>query len=191
MSGLPAVGKSTMARVISETMGISIVSKDDIKEILFDTVGFKSREEKLNLGTASMMVMYYAAEKIMAVGSSIILDNNFESSSRDGLEALLARCNATPITIHMDGDSEEIYRRFIERDKSPDRHRGHITNLSYPESDSSVSEPVIELSAFVKRYTERGMRNFTIGDTIDVDATNLKTIDYEGVIRSIQRIMQS
>ena len=77
MSGLPAVGKSTMARVISETMGIPIVSKDDIKEILFDTVGFKSREEKLNLGTASMMVMYYAAEKIMAVCLSVILDKKF------------------------------------------------------------------------------------------------------------------
>lgn len=190
LSGLPAAGKSTMARRISEATGIPIVSKDDIKEILFDTIGFKSREEKLRLGTASMMLMYYTAEKIMAMGSSIILDNNFENSSRDGLETLLTNCQATPVTVHMDGDPEVIYHRFIERDRSPDRHRGHITNVCYPE-DYPVTEPVIEMEMFVNRYTDRGMRDFVMGKTIDVDATDLDSIDYDEVIRSVQRILQS
>lgn len=40
---------------------LPVIAKDTIKELLFDCVGFRSREEKVNLGTASMEIMYYAA----------------------------------------------------------------------------------------------------------------------------------
>lgn len=44
---MPASGKSTIAVRISESLGISMLPKDSIKEVLFDDLGFHSRAEKV------------------------------------------------------------------------------------------------------------------------------------------------
>ena len=62
MTGIPAAGKSTMAKILAGKLKIPAISKDSIKEVLFDNVGFQSREEKVKLGVASMEIMYYAAK---------------------------------------------------------------------------------------------------------------------------------
>ena len=73
VSGIPAAGKSTIARLLSHKLGIPVISKDDIKEILFDHIGFTSREEKVRLGTASMDVMYYAASQMLKTNTPCII----------------------------------------------------------------------------------------------------------------------
>ena len=50
---------------------------DSIKEVLFDDLGFHSRAEKVQLGTAAMHILYYAATQLMKVGKPFILENNF------------------------------------------------------------------------------------------------------------------
>ena len=54
-----------------------MLSKDSIKEVLFDDLGFHSRAEKVPLGTAAMHILYYAAAQLMKVGKPFILENNF------------------------------------------------------------------------------------------------------------------
>ena len=63
VAGIPASGKSTIAVRISESLGIPMLSKDSIKEVLFDDLGFHSRAEKVQLGTAAMHILYYAAAR--------------------------------------------------------------------------------------------------------------------------------
>ena len=46
-----------MAEAIAEQLKLPVISKDTIKEFLFDHVGFQSRAEKVNLGIASMEIM--------------------------------------------------------------------------------------------------------------------------------------
>ena len=43
VTGIPASGKSTMARFLAEAFGLPVISKDRIKECLYDTMGFRSR----------------------------------------------------------------------------------------------------------------------------------------------------
>lgn len=191
ISGFPAVGKSTMAQKIAERLKFPIISKDSIKEILFDTIGFKSREEKLKLGVASTELMYYSAEKLIQSKQSLIIDNNFEKSSRAGIELLISKYDVIPITICMNGDITSIYFRFIERDKSPDRHKGHISNVCYPVNETFGSETPIDVETFEKRYTKRGMNDFVVGHSIYVDATDPLTIDYDEVLSKIRNIIVS
>ncbi len=66
VTGIPAAGKSSMADFLSKRLHIPSLSKDTIKERLFDTIGFRSREEKVRLGLASMEVLYYFAEQLMS-----------------------------------------------------------------------------------------------------------------------------
>jgi len=68
VTGIPAAGKSTMAKVLSERLKLSVMSKDSIKEVLYGNVGFQSRAETVNLGIASMNIMYYAAGQLMKAG---------------------------------------------------------------------------------------------------------------------------
>ena len=79
VTGMPAAGKSTMAEVISEKLKLPVISKDTMKELLFDHVGFQSREEKVKLGIASMEMMYYFAGQLMKAGQPFILENNFDN----------------------------------------------------------------------------------------------------------------
>ena len=44
---MPASGKSTIAVRISESLGIPMLSKDSIKEVLSDDLCFHSRAEKV------------------------------------------------------------------------------------------------------------------------------------------------
>lgn len=112
VAGMPASGKSTIAVRISESLGIPMLSKDSIKEVLFGDLGFHSRAEKVQLGTAAMHILYYAAAQLMKVGKPFIPENNFEDASIPGIMALLETHHYTAVTVRFTGDPEVIYRRF-------------------------------------------------------------------------------
>ena len=50
VAGVPAAGKGAHGPGALPAAGAALLSKDAIKEKLYDTVGFRSREEKVALG---------------------------------------------------------------------------------------------------------------------------------------------
>jgi len=188
---IPAAGKSTMAEVISERLKLPVISKDTIKELLFDNVGFRSREEKVNLGIASMEIMYYIAGQLMKAGQSFILENNFEYSSEHGMKKLLEQYRYSVLIITLTGDYKAIYRRFLERESSPDRHRGHVVNDCYPEKkESNLKErksTSISYENYVYGIKQRGFDAFSVdGKQIKVDTTDFSKIDMEELFSQIE-----
>ena len=181
-----------MAKYLSKELGIPIFSKDAIKERLFDTLGFKSREEKVRLGVAAMQIMYDAARSCMACGQSVILENNFENTSRAGLAALLEEYPCNVITVMMTGDLHTIYKRFAERDQSPLRHRGHVINDRYPEEPGCQKEHVtIPFEVFEQSVVARGMDcQPWNGICIQVDTTDLNKINSAEVAERLRSYMQ-
>ena len=131
VSGIPASGKTVLAEYLSASLHIPVVSKDKIKEILFDTIGFRSRTEKVALGTGAMEAMYYFAGQMMRVGQPFLLENNFENVSRPGIQSLLEKYGYQAVTVRLTGDYNVLFNRMIERNNSPDRHKGHIVNDYY------------------------------------------------------------
>jgi predicted kinase len=188
IAGMPTTGKTTFAKRLSEELQIPMVSKDEIKEVLFDTVGFHSREEKVALGVGSMNIMYLFTESLMRTNNLIILENNFENISKPKLQQLIMEYHYTPITVLFDGDIKTIYNRFIERNNSPTRHRGHIVNTEYPESINRKDiPPQIKFEDFEKTLKERGIRHFNIsGEVIKIDTTDFDKVDYDDVINQIK-----
>ncbi|WP_095173026.1 MULTISPECIES: AAA family ATPase [Blautia] len=131
VSGIPASGKTVLAEYLSASLHIPVVSKDKIKEILFDTIGFRSRTEKVALGTGAMEAMYYFAGQMMRAGQPFLLENNFENVSRPGIQSLLEKYGYQAVTVRLTGDYNVLFNRMIERNNSPDRHKGHIVNDYY------------------------------------------------------------
>lgn len=192
VTGIPASGKSTMARFLAEAFGLPVISKDRIKECMYDTIGFRSREEKVKLGTASMQIMYDLAEELMKSGRPFILENNFENVSKEGLLTILEKYEYKAITVTLTGDYKIIYQRFLERNRDPGRHPGHVVNDCYPGS-KEINNPVqISYESFVEGITQRGMDSFTAnGPQVILDTTDFGRLDREDLVRRIQDIVQA
>ena len=181
LAGMPATGKSTMAKVLSKRLKLPAISKDSIKELLFDNVGFQSRAEKVNLGIASMEIMYYTAGQLMKAGQPFILENNFESSEK-GMKNLVEKYQYSALTLTLTGDYKVIYQRFLERESSPDRHRGHVVNDCYPEEKDNhlriSNAKTISCEDFVRGMEQRGFNAFCVdGRQIKVDTTDFAKIN--------------
>lgn len=190
VTGIPAAGKSTMAEAMSERLKLPVISKDTMKELLFDNVGFQSRAEKVNLGFASMEVMYYVTGQLMKAGQPFILENNFEYSSEHGIKNLLVKYRYPALTITLTGDYKVVYQRFLERESSPDRHRGHVVNDYYPEKEEDnlkTQKPkTISYENFVQGIEQRGFDAFCVdGRKIKVDTTDFSKINIEKLFSQI------
>ena len=192
VTGIPASGKSTMARFLAEAFGLPVISKDRIKECMYDTIGFRSREEKVKLGIASMQIMYDLAEELMRSARPFILENNFENVSKEGLLTILKKYKYKAITVTLTGDYKMIYQRFLERNRDPGRHPGHVVNDCYPGSKEINSPVQISYEHFVEGITQRGMDSFTAnGPQIILDTTDFGRLDREDLVRRIQDIVQA
>ena len=180
-----------MAEIMSERLKLPVISKDTIKELLFDNVGFQSRGEKVNLGIASMEIMYYAAGQLMKAGQPFILENNFEYSSEYGIKNLIEKYQYSALTITLTGDYKVIYQRFLERENSPDRHRGHVVNDCYPEKKENnlknLKAKTISYENFVSGIEQRGFDAFCVdGRQIKVDTTDFSKINMEELFSQIE-----
>lgn len=173
LAGLPASGKSHFARLLHKRLGYPVIGKDEIKEILFDDVGFRSREEKVKLGVAAMDIMYEQADTLLGLGISVILDNNFENISLPGVRRLMEKHHPNTVTVRFDGDPMAAYQRFVKRDADPRRHRGHVLNTCYPETGEPEPYVPIGEAAFEEKFRSRGVMDFYPGGkliTVDVSS---------------------
>ena len=182
IAGMPASGKSTFARMLTEALDVPCFSKDAIKESLYDALGFRSRAEKVRLGEAAYRVQLDLAAPLLCAGKAVALENNFEDVSVPPLTELLNRCGCTPVTVLLDGDPAVVWQRFVRRDQSPDRHRGHVVNTEYPERSPAPYVPMT-LDAFLEMVQSRGFRRFDMGGPRKiVNATDPQAVDWPDVL---------
>lgn len=104
---------------------------------------------------------------------------------------MIAAYGCEPITIFFGGDERVIYRRYVERNADPTRHRGHVLSTCYPEKDNIgvIPEP-ISLQEFQESFRKRGMSVFRIGEKrIDVDTTDFSKVDYDAILQRLRALM--
>ncbi|MDE6700211.1 MAG: hypothetical protein K2K10_04250, partial [Acetatifactor sp.] len=115
---------------------------------------------------------------------------NCEYSSEPGIKNLLEQYEYSVLTITLTGDYKVIYQRFLERQSSPDRHRGHVVNDCYPETAESASKNPKTTSISYEKYVhgieQRGFDAFLVdGRQIKVDTTDFSKIDMEELFSQI------
>ena len=189
-AGLPASGKSSFSEYASEELGIPLIEKDRIKEYLFDYVGFRSHEEKTKLDLASVDIMLYTAATILDRGGSVILDSNFESRNTAPLEKLISDHPCNVITVRFDGDIEAIFRRFLERNRNPERHPGHVHMVCYPpDGNTDDTETIKSAEEFGTRYRQRGTLDFRMGKVLEVDVSDFSAVSYPDILDRLRAEM--
>ena len=177
VTGKPATGKSTLAKWLAQELRLPLVSKDSIREELFDKLGWKDREWAQLLGKASVDMMFYFARTELAVGHSIIMDNSFYPPiSTPRFQTLKDDYNAESIQIVCDADRETLFQRFKTRAESGHRHLGH--------GDKDVLE---ELYA---NLADNSSRILEIGGSVtEVDTSDFAKVDYQEILEKVKLLL--
>ena len=190
LAGMPASGKSTVAAKLAQTFSLPVLAKDELKESLFDTLGFTCYAEKRKLDHAANAVLLRAARALLQNGQSVILDNNFDELSARALDALLEEFDAQCITVFFGGDNDAFYRRYVERDRLHLRHLGHVVQEHYPLREGDSPDHEMTREEFREKFEKRGMSAFRVrGARIDIDATDPAKIDTECLIAAIREAL--
>ena len=192
LSGLPASGKSTVARALQGAFPFPILEKDRIKEQLFDALGFQSHEEKRRLDAAAARILLQTAEDILTAGGSVILDNNFDTAAGTALKALQERLRPRSVSILLTADEDVLYERYLARDLAHTRHPGHAVSDRYPIQPGDPEVAPLERAGFAQRYLSRGMGQVCWdGPVLTVDTTDLDALDWDGLIARVREALEA
>jgi predicted kinase len=174
VTGAPCTGKTTLARRIAQEFRLLLVAKDDIKESLFDSLGWKDREWSQQLGRATMRLLFYFVETQIAAGRSCIVESNFRAEmANEEFRALRQKHAFVSLQIVLKCDRDVLAQRYRARTDSGARHPGHVDHL--------VSDE--ELAAINSR--DYGAMDIG-GQIIEVDTTNFEEVDYAELFAKIE-----
>ena len=192
IAGMPATGKSTAAAALSKGFGYPIIEKDDIKEGLFDVLGFENYAQKRALDHAANDVLLRVLEAMLKADSSVIIDNNFDTRSGEKLRALIEEYRPNCVTVFLNGDPQALYERYCERDRAQKRHLGHVLQDHYPPRAGDDLRYTMTREEFDEKFFKRGMAEFSCpGDRIDVDTTDLGKVSFEALVGQVWELLRN
>jgi predicted kinase len=125
VSGAPATGKTTLALRLAPALGLPVIGRDRIKEVLFDSLGVPELERSDEYGRASFHLMDATLRWLLDAGVGAVYESNFQRGlSETELRLHLPRCRA--VQLHCQVDWEVQQARYEARALSGDRHPGHL-----------------------------------------------------------------
>lgn len=136
ISGPPATGKTEIANALETQLGWPVVSKDRIKEQLFDERGVGDITWSRALGKESYNIVMQQARECMFHQKSFILEGNFSGETADALHVSAKAHGYTMLSIRCDAPDAVILHRIQERWENGKRHRGHNDNLILKEIEN-------------------------------------------------------
>lgn len=159
INGVPASGKSTVARAIAAGLGVPLMTLDTVKEPLFSHFGTGDREHNRTLGRASYAIIF-AAIADWPDPATVVIDAWFGFQPAEVLRRHLATAGigrTAEIWCHAPGPV--LAARYAARVGT--RSAGH-----------PGAEYLPELVALNERATPTGL-----GATFDIDTTEALRLD--------------
>ena len=142
-----AAGKSTFAKLLSERYNTIVFSKDTIKEVLGDTIGFSDRQENLKLSGATMELMIFLFSEFGKLGKDLILESNFhapdvfedfkaytEHSRKEEIKGNVITINADDFSYQQDKKLLGKLDEFMEQEDNDDNQRISEVSNDNPKS---------------------------------------------------------
>ena len=159
-----ATGKSTFANILSRRYDVNVLSKDSIKEVLGDTIGFANREENLKLSKATMELMFFMFSEFSKLGKNLILESNFHKVDLERLHQMAHKYNYDVLTLVLRGDVEILHKRYLHRIQYENRHPVHLSTT-------------LDIFEDFKGYTEYSRKEEVLGNVITIDASEFSYQD--------------
>lgn len=176
VQGGSATGKTQLSRKLSQDLGIGILAKDDIKELLFDKIGLpESVDRSIVYGTAAMRAFFVILDEWLKADPqrNLIVESAFFADYADkDFQDIAAKYNPGLLQLYLAVDVNERHRRYRSRLEDGSRHTGH--------RDSERKDLLDE--EYDQRY-----RPIAIEDTIEINTASLSDDDYQSLLQDIIR----
>lgn len=121
-----ATGKSTFANILSQRYDTNLFTKDAIKEILGDTVGFSNRAENLKLSQATAELMCFLFAQFARLDKDLILESNFRIGELEKLHKIASEHDYQVLTLVLQADAVILHKRYLNRMHNENRHPVHL-----------------------------------------------------------------
>lgn len=176
VTGDLAAGKSTFADVLSKRYNTNVFSKDTIKEVLGDTIGFLNREENLKLSKATMELMIFFFSESVKLQKDLILESNFHTSELDRLQRKALENGYEVLTLVIRGDVDLMYKRYINRMQNEKRHPVHLSTT-------------LDVFEDFKKSAERSRGEIIPGNVYNISANDFSYQTDQAILERIDRFM--
>lgn len=174
VTGHPATGKTTLARALAAALALPLVSKDMLKESLFDSLGWSDRAWSIRVGGAAMALLYRMAETTLAAGVSLVVESNFRPDfDTPRMLDLRGRCPFRPVQLRCVASGEVMAERYVQRVARGERHPGHCETLA---------ETKVAALRALGQIEPLGLG----GPLLTVDTTELAALDMPSVLRWVR-----
>jgi predicted kinase len=170
VTGLPATGKSFLAKQLGDQLGLPQFGKDQFKEILFDTLGIGDRPYSRKLGAASITLLFDVVGHMLVARGSCIAESNF--SAELDTARVLALHQQFQFQILCFADGLVLQQRF----RSRERHPGHLDQLLATELEANLTQG---------RATPMAIP----APLIEVDTTDTATIPYAMICERVRGML--
>ncbi|MCL2831813.1 MAG: ATP-binding protein [Treponema sp.] len=177
ITGYLASGKSTFALRLSKELNIPYLVKDTFKTALCAGAEITNRAESSRFSAITFDAMMYVTERLLETGCPLIIEGNFvpagvkKIDEAGTIRRLTERYACQSLTFMFTGGAAVLYKRFIDREKTPERGQ----------ANTMFSE--ISLPDFEKMC--RNLDGFDIGGkTVRLDTTDFNTAGFEGHIET-------
>jgi len=126
VNGLSGSGKSGLAQRLAVDLALPCVGNDQLKEVIFDTLGWSDLAWSERLGVTSSALLWSVCDSIVRAGHSLVIENHFKPDvDAPQLREVQARCRPRIVEIHCYADRDVLVQRVKERIARGDRDPGH------------------------------------------------------------------
>lgn len=175
VSGRPAAGKTTLARLLARELRLPLLMKDAIKERLADEFGATDRQASSELGSRSYELLYGSVSALLHGGLGCVVESNFwRGTAEASLRPLVSRSRG--VLVMCEASDALCLERYRARAASGSRHAAHFDEivieawsrgivadhrpleLGIPtitvETADGYDPPLADVVAFVLRFSE-------------------------------------
>ncbi|MGM0125233.1 hypothetical protein IGI37_002631 [Enterococcus sp. AZ194] len=193
IAGSPATGKSYLINQIRTVLpNVFIVTPDELKETLADSVGFDSLEEKQELERDVWKYYYELLELNLIIGRQHILSEYpFSDKQKHKLAQLAEKYDYQVITIRLVAAFDNLWKRRRLRDIEENRHLSHImSHYHYGDElhNREQADNLITEQAFKDIIEARQYANFSLGTVIEYDVTDFSKVDYTSLLDKLKKL---
>jgi predicted kinase len=176
VTGAPCSGKTSIARPLANRLGLPVVSRDALKEMLFDELGWNDADRSRKLGMLSYRLLNDSVRLLVESAGSGIVESNFSIAGLAKLAEILDGSGSRTFSIYVRAPAEVLRTRFIERAAGLNgRHAGHVDQTRVDEMETQFRANLIEaISGLPGQYMVVDSSRSSVQEIVDEVLTGFR-----------------